>query len=191
MLELTIDGADAVTVNLRQLADRTPRAIVGGLNYAIAAARDVMVDKIASDIGLEPAKVQKELPVRNATTNTLSATLSASRKRIPLSALHAQGPTPSRGKGAGVTYQLRGGTGRLPNAFIVTLNSGHVGVFSRVPGKGRHGPKPNRSQLPIYELFGPSLGRVFAKYRPIGVARGVEAFRASFGSQISGAAGPV
>lgn len=176
MIDISIDGVDGVVVNLRTMADRTVPAITRGLNYAIAAARDVMVDAIASDVGLEPEKVRKQLPIRNATASTLSATLSATRKRIPLIDFHAQGPMPSRGQGQGVTYQLRGGAGRVPNAFLTVMKTGHKGVFAR-KGKAR---------LPIRELFGPSLGHVFAAHRPAGVARATEAFRNSFSRDMAG-----
>lgn len=179
MIDISIDGVDGVVVNLRSLADRTVPSIVRGLNYAIGGARDVMVAAIAADIGLEPDKVRKQLPIRNATTRELSATLSATRKRIPLIEFHAQGPVPSRGRGDGVSYQLRGGRGRVPNAFLATMKTGHKGVFAR---KGK-------SRLPIRELFGPSLGHVFAVHRQEGLARAQEAFHNSFASDIASTGG--
>lgn len=191
MLDIDISGVDAVVVNLRELADRTPKAIVGGLNYAITAAEEVMAPAVAGDIGMDLAAVRKQMAIRKATTNQLSATLSAASKRIPLMALGAQGPRPSRGKGQGVTYQLRGGSGRLPNAFITETKSGHVGVFVRIGTSARQSARGWSLNLPIAERFGPSIGHVFSKYRPLGVARAVEAFTASFPGQLTGPAGGV
>jgi hypothetical protein len=47
----------------------------------------------------------------------------------------------------------------------------------RVAGANRRGPKPNRSQLPIKQLYGPSIGHVFAKFRAQGLARAEEMFQ--------------
>jgi hypothetical protein len=49
---------------------------------------------------------------------------------------------------------------------MANMASGHRGVFRRV-GKGR---------LPIIELFGPSVGHVFARHRPAVVELMTEAF---------------
>jgi copper oxidase (laccase) domain-containing protein len=84
-----------------------------------------------------------------------------------------------------VTYGLPGGRSRVSNAFIATMHSGYRGVFARVPGAGRRGPKPDRSQLPIVELYGPSIGHVFKKYRPAGLARTREAFETAFEHELN------
>jgi hypothetical protein len=77
--------------------------------------------------------------------------------------------------GRGDPYKRGGGGRTIPNAFIARMQSGHVGVFQRVAGSsGRRGPAPNRSQLPIRELFGPSIWQVFKKYEAVGLARGRE-----------------
>jgi hypothetical protein len=74
-----------------------------------------------------------------------------------------------------VSYRLRGSRGRIPSAFIATMASGHTGVFAR----------KTKKRLPIQELFGPSLGRVFAKYRPQGVARVLETFQKNFDHELA------
>ena len=142
-----------------------------------------MVREVSRDLGLKVGTVRDEVKVAEARPganvtavelSTLTARVSVSGKRIPLIEFGARGPQPSRGRGRGVTARLKGGKGRYPHAFIVRLKSGHVGVFERVPDSKRHGPKPNRSQLPVFELRGPSLPLVFAKYLPLGVARATE-----------------
>jgi hypothetical protein len=115
-----------------------------------------------------------------ATIATPFARLKASLKRIPLFDFGAKGPVPSRGKGRGVTVKGK----RYPHAFIATVGSGrHTGVFQRRPGANRRGPAPHRSQLPIYELFGRSIGRVFIKFRPLGHARALEALAKNIQSE--------
>ena len=67
------------------------------------------------------------------------------------------------------------------HAFFATMKSGHLGVFKRLreserKSKGPSGKVAWSKNLPIDQLHGPSLGRVFKKYRPLGQARMQEAF---------------
>ena len=64
------------------------------------------------------------------------------------------------------------------------MKSGHRGVFQRVPGATRRGPSPNRSQLPIYELHGPSIGHVFGKHRQQAVDRMLEQLEKTFDAEM-------
>ncbi len=186
MISLDIDlvGDKEMAAAFAEYPKRATRAMVRALNRAIVGGRTLMVKEIARDTGLKSGDVRKALTMREATASRPEARLAASLKRIPLIAFNARGPEPSRGQGRGVSYRLRGSKGRIPSAFIATMASGHKGVFARVPGKGRHGPAPMRSQLPIRELFGPSLGHVFGKYRPAGIARARAAFESNFAHEM-------
>jgi hypothetical protein len=133
-----------------------------------------MVQRIAADTGLRSGDIKKAMALRNASAQSLEGRLAIGLKRIPLISFNARGQEPSRGKGRGVSYRLKGGSGRIGNAFISTMRSGHRGVFVRV----------GKTRLPIRELFGPSLGHVFAKYRPEGIARVREAFATNFASEM-------
>ena len=95
-------------------------------------------------------------------------------KRIPLFDFGA------RQTKRGVSYNL-GGRKTLAGAFIATMPTGHEGVFMR---KGAN-------RLPIQERFGPSLGHVFAKYRPLGVARVQEVFASNFDHEMAFASSQV
>jgi len=187
MPSITIDGLDTVVADLQGVIVRKPQAIVRALNRAIGSARTVMVREIARDIGLKSAAVRDALPVRLATANQPSATLAASLTRIPLIQFNARGPEPSRGKGRGVSYKLQGGRNQLPHAFIATMGSGHRGVFARSETKFMRYQKPTwkKKRQAIQELFGPSLGHVFAKYHPLGLARAQEAFLTNFDHEMA------
>jgi len=168
-LTITMEGAEAVLADFRAYPKRVQTAAVRSLNRGINSARTVMVREIAKDTGLRSGDVTKALRLRLATAAQPEAALAASLKRIPVIQFRATGPEPSRGKGRGVKAKVSGST-RYPHAFIATMPTGHRGVFAR----------RRTARLPIKELFGPSLGRVFAKYRPIGLARAVEAFKQNF-----------
>jgi hypothetical protein len=174
VFEIKVTGAEAIEAELKEYPQRVRRALVRALNRAIASGRTVMVREIARDTGLTSKVVRDALPVQEASVNRPEARLAASLKRIPLINFGARGPEPSRGRGRGVTYRLRGGRNRVERAFIARMQSQHRGVFVRV-GKAR---------LPIRELFGPSLGHVFAKFRPAALARIREAFDKNFAHEL-------
>jgi hypothetical protein len=126
-----------------------------------------------------------------ATYDRPVARMATSLKRIPLIKFGARGPEPSRGKGRGVSYKLGGqGKQRVPNAFIATMPSGHRGVFVRA--MGAHGPlqgslarlAKSGGRLPIRELAGPSLGHVFARYRPEAQGIAAEFFDRNFAREL-------
>jgi hypothetical protein len=178
MISITIEGADTLVADLKGANGRIAVALVRALNRAIGSARTVMVREIARDIGLKQKDVRDALPLREATFTRPEATLAAGLKRIPLMDFRATGPEPSRGRGRGVSYRLQGGRSRIPSAFIARMQSGHRGVFART----------KTSRLPIKELFGPSLGHVFAKYRALGLARAEEVFMKNFDHEFTFAA---
>jgi hypothetical protein len=163
-----------VLKNLRRLKSRFPKANARALNRANVSARTFMVKHVASDMGLKSGDVKAELVTREATEAKLSASLEVKGTRIPLIKFAARGPVPSRGRGRGVTARMPGGAGRYPNAFIATMSSGHIGVFQR----------RRRARLPIYELRGPSLPLVFAKFIPQGLAIGEAALITNLRSEL-------
>jgi hypothetical protein len=189
MVTVSVQGTQGVVVSLQNEGKAVPRATVRAMNRGLASGRTVMVRAIAQDTGLKSAPVRDALVYREATLSNPEARLAASLKRIPLIDFGARGPEPSRGKGRGVTYRLGGSRNRVENAFIATMPTGHRGVFVRVPGANRRGPKPYRSQLPIRELKGPSLGHVFIKHQQEAVARVIEMFQKNFGHELAYAAG--
>jgi hypothetical protein len=163
---------------------RFPNAIVRALNRAGVSTRALMASKVAGDTKLRVGTVRDEIRIDRATPKKPTVRLEIRGRRIPLIEFRARGPVPSRGRGRGVTATLPSGAGRYPHAFIATMRSGHTGVFQRVPGAQRHGPAPHRSQLPIYELRGPSLPHVFAKYAGEGLARGQESLLKNLQSEL-------
>lgn len=175
-MNVEINGIEAIDIDLREIPDRiSSRVLVRALNRSISSGRTVMVRAMAGDTGLRSKDVRDAMVMREASSNRLEASLAARLKRIPLIDFKAKGPEPSRGKGRGVSYRLPGGAGRIENAFIATMRSGHRGVYKR----------RTKDRLPIDELKGPSLGQVFRKFRPAGVARVTEVFDANFDHELS------
>jgi hypothetical protein len=174
MITVTVTGIDEIVVNLDNASRSITRAAARAMNRGILSGQTVMVKAIAADTGMRQKDVRDALVLKEANVNRLEASLAASLKRIALVDFDAKGSEPSRGKGRGVSYRLQGSRSRVATAFIATMASGHRGVFTR-RGKARLG---------IRELFGPSLGRVFNKYREPAEQRAVEMFQKNFGHEL-------
>lgn len=156
---------------LAKLAARYPDAAKRAVNRATTSARVVMVREVARDLGLRQADIQDAISVRAAiqlSPDRIAAQIRATGKRIGLIKFGA------RQTRTGVTAKLPGGKGKYPSAFIATMGSGHTGVFLRKGAK----------RLPIVELFGPSVPKVFEKYIPLGAARGLEQLMKNMVSEI-------
>jgi len=175
MLSIEITGVDAADRVLEEYPRGAQRVIVRALNRGINSAKTFMGGAVARDMKLRVGDVKAALSLQKASFDRPEAKLGAPTKRIPLIAFGARGT-----RRGGVTAAGK----RYPHAFIATMPGGHVGVFERVPGANRRGPKPNRSQLPIEEKFGASIGHVFAKFRAQGLARAEEMFKTTLDHEL-------
>jgi hypothetical protein len=158
---------DIVAAKLRAMPSVIAKASVRAMNRSIGKTKTSMSRSIGSDLRIKIADVKKALKLKNATLSSPFAMFSSSVVRIPLMAFSAKGPEPTKGKGRGVSYRLQGGRGRVPNAFIARMRSGHRGVFVRAKDAagGKRSKRAWSDNLPIIELFGPSIGHIFKKYR--------------------------
>lgn len=168
-VELTFNSAEWNRA-VSRLAAQYPDAAKRAVNRSVTSARVVMLREVAADLGLRQGDVSDRINTRGAiqvTEDRIVGRIIASGSRIPLFRFRA------RQTAAGVTARLPGGAGRYPSAFIATMKSGHKGVFLR------KGPK----RLPIVELFGPSVPKVFEKYIPVGAARALEQLKKNLVSE--------
>lgn len=176
--QIKLDDA-ALQRALDSLGRRGTQVIARSMNRAVVTARAVLARDISQDLGLRVGVIRDQLKIRNARPEELKATISVSGKPLPLINFKA------RQTRQGVSANLPT-LKRYEGAFIATVGKGqHRGVFKRVPGANRRGPKPNRSQLPIYELHGPSLPKVFAKLTPNALKAGEEALMKNLAHEIN------
>jgi hypothetical protein len=181
-MDVTIDGIENITLDFAEAPAKVQRAGVRAANRAISAARTVMAREMSKDMNLRVGVVREALRFKQATFDRPTAELGASRlKRIAVIDMSASGPYPSRGRGRGVSWRNQGERKRDPQAFIAIMPSGHKGVFKRV----------SKARLKIRELMGPSIGQVFKKFRPAGVARLQEVFTQAFGHEFKFVTGQV
>lgn len=170
---------------------RFPNACARALNRAATSTRAVMARGIAADVGLKVGATKDEIKIEKATGATLVARLSVSGIRLRLIDLaKVSGPEPSKGRGAGVRARFPGGAGRYPHAFLATVGTGrHRGVFERKPSlKGKSAGAWGKN-LPIRELRGPSLPKVFEKVTPEGLAAGEASLITNLRSELRFATG--
>lgn len=184
MILFELIGAALLEREFAGYATKAQRAVARALNRGITAGQTFMASSVAKDAGLKVRDVKAKMRARTATAAKPEATLATNLKRIPLAAFGAKGPTPSRGRGRGVSYRIgRMGRKTLPHAFIATVrragtsdfHSGHTGVFGRV----------GASRLPIKQKYGPSLGQVFARYRADALARAHAQFAKTIDHELS------
>lgn len=151
-----------VSAALEAAPKKTGVALLRAIKKGTKAARTLASRIVSKDMGIKVADVRTRIRIEDPTASSLSGKLRASLKRIPLIKFGARGPEPSLGRGRGVTYKGKGGRGRHPHAFITTMPGGHRGVFAR-KAEGR---------LPVRQLYGPSIGRVFDENRKEIMERG-------------------
>lgn len=144
----------------RQLEDRLlkrgPRAAVAGINRVARGAFTLSVREIQADIGASSQKsIRRNLTVKSANVTQQEALITASsskNQRIPIYEIN---PRPrnvtKRRPSGGVRYGPRNKL--IPGSFIAKLQSGRIGVFTRV----------DAARLPIEEKFGPSVALVFSR----------------------------
>ncbi|MFZ6734732.1 phage tail protein [Undibacterium sp. Ji42W] len=139
----------------RTKRDVVEKATVRALNKIIAQVKTGASRNIRdAGYNLKASDIKKGLSITRATASNLSAKVIASGRPIPLIKYGAR-PTSK-----GVSVEVLHGRKVLANAFIVTMPSGHKGVYVRVGDRHKKVRKNDRviwSGLPIKELFGPSI----------------------------------
>jgi hypothetical protein len=193
-MDIRVEGTKAVLVDFAGASLKVQRAGLRATNRALTAARTLIVQRMTRDTGLKAKVLRDHIWIKPAVDRRPEGRIGTSLKRIPLIAFDASGPRPSRGRGTGVSYRaMGGGRTRVRDAFIANVrgplpggivSGGHVGVFVRAKAVDHKSAGAWSKNLPIKQLFGPSLGHVFAKYRPEGLARAEEMFRKTFAREL-------
>lgn len=170
---LTVElDADRAIRAMAKAPVRTQRATRRALNRALKTGKAEMARLVGKEFGMKVSDAKEAIFAEPATDQKLSVRLVASRRRRPLFDFQA------RQGGAGVTFKGQVGRQLVPGAFIATVRAGntgtHEGVFKR-RGKKR---------LPIYELFGVSIGEVFNRHRPAVSAVIQAAFEKNLASEL-------
>jgi hypothetical protein len=168
-MALTVEvDSKRVSVALDAAPKKTGIALLRALKRGTKSARTLGARVVAKDMGLKVGDVREKIRLEEPTVQTLSGELRASLKRVPVIKFGAK--QTRRG------VRRRGKGGVISGAFIAKMPTGHVGVFTRKAGASRRSPEG--AELPIQQLYGPSIGHVFAKHRAEILARGQEVVEA-------------
>lgn len=167
-----LNAAEALRALQAQPA-KVSRAMVRALNRAGTSGRAEMARRVAKDMGVRVSDAKEAVLLESATATRLAVRLKASKKRRPLFDFHA------RQVASGVSFRGEGGKrSTVTSAFIASVRAGssgtHQGVFKR---KGK-------KRLPIYELFGVSIGHVFERHRPAVADQMVDVFDKNLTSEL-------
>ena len=167
-LEITVDEGQAEEIRglLAGVTEGVPRVLCRAINKVGTAARTQIVRRIVQEVNLKVTEVRnRNVLLRRANFYNLAAVLQISGRRIPLVKWGA------RQVRRGVSYAIRRGARKVAaGAFMeaggrpIAMPSGHRGVFERgQPGTTRRVRKEGGrrghywSELPIHELYGPSV----------------------------------
>lgn len=169
-LNISVDVTDAKR-QLYGMRDReVRRAASNAINRTLTTVRKVATDKlkevIGKELGLGASGLKKSIKMYRASARAgrLQGRLVPSGKHLPLINFKA------RKTSKGVSHSAWGRRQIAKGAFIAKMPGGHKGVYRRVPAgyakrhtKGR--PTTSTPNLPIKEMFGPSIPREFINKR--------------------------
>jgi hypothetical protein len=157
-IDLKVSGnSSLIAMEFRAAAlDMKEKATVRALNKMgeqLVTAMSREVRRVGYN--LKASVIKKGLRLRRASSGDLRVVVVASGRPVPLVNYSA------RQTSKGVTVNVLKGRKLISEAFIATMPSGHRGVYVR-EGEGKHvkvtkGGKVRWHQLPIRELFGPSV----------------------------------
>jgi hypothetical protein len=146
-----------------------PKAITRAINRTLVTVRAAAVKEIAADTALPSRVVRSATEIRNATWENPTGRVVVTGGRLSL--YHFKARETKRG----VSYRNPGGMGQfVPGAFIRRVKSsaqrvqgldGHLGVFLRRRPSVRKSVGAWGPNLPIDQLFGPSLPWVLMRSR--------------------------
>ena len=180
--EAQLDKFDA---SIRRIAlTDAPRAGARALNAAARASRKLMVSAIRQELGVTTAVVDPYVRMHLATEDHLESRVYALHRAIPLMRLSPTGPSPSRGRGDGIT--VRAVPRRHPHAFFATMPTGHRGVWERVPGQFMQAQKATwrKRRQAIAELKTEPIANVFARRVDAGRVEGSRVLRTALVTEI-------
>lgn len=182
MIEIRLEGEQAVIAGLSGRPRQIDVAAARAMNRSITSANSLLVKSVADDLKVKQKDVRDAMTVTLATAARLVARIAAPFRRLWLYDLiqggaDPKGPFPSRGRRV---LRIRGKS--YPDAFVARVGR-HWGIFKRIGAawKSRGAWSKN---LPILELKGPSIGRVATKYRPQALARVQEVFAKNFSHEL-------
>lgn len=160
-MQIEIDMKDALAL-LTAAPEHVVKSATRALNRAGASGTTLASRLIAKDLGVGARVVRAKLSFRPATYTRPVAFIIPGKRPLSVVALKGVKQTEQ-----GVHYQLGGERKLIPSAFIRTMTSGHVGVFTRraVLTKRTRGRAGKTMNLSLDQHNAPALGGLLDKHR--------------------------
>lgn len=160
-IDLKMDIAKVKAMLAETRREITDKAVPRALNKLAEQAKTLSSKEIRSaGYTIKAKTVKEQIVIVKATASTMTAIVKVRGKPVPLMEFNA------RQTKAGVSVKVKGARKVIKGAFIATMPTGHVGVFTRTPSsrykRVRKGTKTQWTQLPIKELYGPSLPAIWS-----------------------------
>lgn len=157
-VQVKVDEAQlrSVTKSLRNIRGALPRVMSRAINSTLVTLRSVFVKRMAQAVAMKQKDIRKRIKLLKANYKQWRGALRMYADRVPAIDLKPQNEE------HGVSFEpYRGFRVTRRHAFIQTMPvSGHRGVFVREgPREKRIAPK--FADLPIKEVYGPSLEDVY------------------------------
>jgi len=155
-ISVSSNGKD-ITASLNRFIVDQQKAVVRALNKTAEQARTAASQEVRSaGYNIKVSAIKKSFTINRASSKNLIVVLKATGKPIAMINYGA------RQTKSGVSINVKTGRQLLRHAFIATMANGHQGVYERVgiartSGKITKGGKTQRANLPVKELFGPSI----------------------------------
>lgn len=157
--------SDAAGKMTRLAKDLQDKAVTRSLNKTAQQGKTQAGREIKDHYQISTRVISKYITLKRAGRGSMQAVIRAEGKPLPMLAFNA------RQNGRGTDVQIKGRRITVPHAFIVTLKSGHKGVFARGGYKGsfeRTGEQFGRFDFgkrreTINELFTFSVPQGFSK----------------------------
>jgi hypothetical protein len=146
-------AAEALLVNVKNGAER---AISKSVNEGLKFARKKIVDAIGDTFYFSKQTVRNKsvIEISPATVNRLSGSVISQGYRLPLYNFATNPRTVRRVSTLRAAVKRDGGLKAFSHGFIAKMPSGHVGLFTRLPGNRRSDKTGNYK---IRERYGNSV----------------------------------
>jgi Prophage minor tail protein Z (GPZ) len=167
-LTFTVQGTEDLTRRLLNMGEDAPKAATRAINRALTSAKTLASRGLAAKLGVAQNVFARSLWTHRATWNDQEGAFVVGTARLKLVNLKASQVA------SDVAFRYKAGYRDIPEAagapFVATMPSGHTGIFVRStrPPEHRGGQAGYRkshrgSWLPIGEVYGPPLSRVFQR----------------------------
>ena len=128
-------------------------AVVGRvISRTNTTMKKVARQEVAKELALNASVINESLRTSSFRTGRGEARLEVFAQQIPV--FRFRNVRSRHPKGVTVKIRKKRRPVKFRHAFVATMPNGHIGVFNRNPkAKQKRGPSPNRSGLPIREVF--------------------------------------